>query len=258
LGDVWNVAFARASSVPGTYVIVYTENGLEYKGILHLSGAEENAKELTIKYPKLILRDKDWAVVSEIEMGKEIMFTKGDIRRVLFFEKLDRTDKSMTTLDSLVGYNTSRLITRLLIFGLVAIGLGFVVLWFLGVTINATGVVELEKALIEIDGFLIAFTGIIFTGMLAEVRSRVDRAFEQNATTVVERLEKTSRTLRLGALGSFVFFVISLASAVGSLSNSLAFPTSSTYLSVALVAPFGFMVEGLVLLLVNLSLLVLA
>jgi len=34
----------------------------------------------------------------------------------------------------------------------------------------------LTKDLIQIDGLLIAFTGIIFTGMLAEVRFRTERA----------------------------------------------------------------------------------
>lgn len=89
LGDPWNIIFDRVTRKGGKFAIIYTENGLEYKGFIHLSGAEQDNKELSIKYPKLILRDKDWNIANEIPMGKEILFTEKDIRRVLFFEKLD-------------------------------------------------------------------------------------------------------------------------------------------------------------------------
>ena len=94
LGDPWNIAFDRVTRRGGKFVIIYTESGLEYKGFVHLSGAEQDSKELSIKYPKLILRDKDWNIVDEIAMGKEILFTERDIRRVLFFEKLDESGSS--------------------------------------------------------------------------------------------------------------------------------------------------------------------
>jgi hypothetical protein len=91
LGDPWNIIFDRVTRKGGKFAIIYTDNGLEYKGFVHLSGAEQDSKEISIKYPKLILRDKDWNIVNEIPMGKEILFTEKDIRRVLFFEKLDES-----------------------------------------------------------------------------------------------------------------------------------------------------------------------
>jgi len=70
------------------YVLVYTQNGLEYKGELHYANGKETSKEMTIRKPKLILRDKKWKVLREIKMGKEILFTEKDIQRVVFFERV--------------------------------------------------------------------------------------------------------------------------------------------------------------------------
>lgn len=78
-GDAWNTAFSRVTRRGGEYAIIYTDNGLEYKGIVHLSGAEEDSKELSLKMPKLILRDPSWKVQDEIPMGEEILFTEKDV-----------------------------------------------------------------------------------------------------------------------------------------------------------------------------------
>ena len=61
---------------------------MEYKGILHYADAGKDKEGLTMRNPMLILRDKYWNVLDEIEMGREILFTEKDVLRVLFFDEL--------------------------------------------------------------------------------------------------------------------------------------------------------------------------
>lgn len=83
-GDSWDLCMGKASE-KGAWVIVYTKNGLEYKGQLHWSGkGQVTPREITIRKPKLILRDDTWKVLKEIKMGKEIFFTEEDIQRIVF------------------------------------------------------------------------------------------------------------------------------------------------------------------------------
>jgi hypothetical protein len=86
-GNCWNLSLKNASKKI-SYVLVYTKDGLEYKGQLHYSGGEETPQEITIRKPKLILRDKNWKVLREIEMGKEILFRESDIKRIVFFNEV--------------------------------------------------------------------------------------------------------------------------------------------------------------------------
>jgi len=148
-----------------------------------------------------------------------------------------------------------RLARTLLILVVVFILVSFPLFWFLGIALSAAGVVELEKTLIQVDGILIAFTGIIFTGMLSEIRSRTDRALLRSETfQLAERLARRGKALRVNALGNFVLLISSLTLSIGNLSAALAFPTIPTLLAVALVLPFSLLVGGLALLLVALFL----
>lgn len=80
---------SRADSTNNRWVIVYTENGLEYKGRIHIYGTEgDYRRELVIEEPKLIQRNGDGKVKCEIKIGKEILFSQKDIRRVAFLGEL--------------------------------------------------------------------------------------------------------------------------------------------------------------------------
>ena len=70
--------------------MVYTDNNLEYKGMMNYAGlcTEGEQREVILSNPKLILRDKDWNVLDEVEMGKEVLFTEKDVRRILFFDQI--------------------------------------------------------------------------------------------------------------------------------------------------------------------------
>jgi hypothetical protein len=89
-GSAWDHTFGWVTRIgqEGGLMMVYTNDGLEYKGELHMAGTDQERRDVVMRKPKLILRDKDWNIKNEIEMGKEILFVEGDIRRVVFFDDL--------------------------------------------------------------------------------------------------------------------------------------------------------------------------
>src|SRR2546425_4791465 len=101
-------------------------------------------------------------------------------------------------------------------------GVSYLVVLHFGTVLTASAVVELEKDLIQVNGLLIAFAGIIFTGMLAEVRFRTERALQATDQKHVERLDRTSKALRKSAFGGFLFFSASPGDAIGNLATALA------------------------------------
>lgn len=86
-GDCWE-ACVKAAADKGSYVLVYTSNGEEYKGELLLGSVAEAPKEIVIKNPKLIVRDSDWRVKTEFEIGKAMVFNESDIRRIVFLKDI--------------------------------------------------------------------------------------------------------------------------------------------------------------------------
>ena len=86
-GDCWEASMKQASK-KGCWVIVYTNDGREYKGILHYSGGGESPREISIRRPKIVLRDDEWKVSKEVKMGKEIFFQERDVQRIVFFREV--------------------------------------------------------------------------------------------------------------------------------------------------------------------------
>jgi len=86
-GDAWQASM-RVASRSGCWVIIHTKDGKEYKGILHYTGGKGEPREISIRKPKLILRDNNWKVLNEIEMGKEIFFKEVDLQRIVFFKEV--------------------------------------------------------------------------------------------------------------------------------------------------------------------------
>jgi len=86
-GDCWEASMKLASK-KGSWVIVYTKDGHEYKGILHYSGGGDSPREISIRRPKLILRDNKSKVSKEAKMGKEVLFQEKDIQRIVFFKEV--------------------------------------------------------------------------------------------------------------------------------------------------------------------------
>ena len=141
----------------------------------------------------------------------------------------------------------------MVVIALVLAGMAYLFLLHLNSTVSAAGVIELDKDLISTNGLMIAFTGIIFTGMLAEIRFRTERAIQVSDQQRADKLERTSRILRKTALVSFLFFALSLADAIGNLPDPLSSPSSRFSLATTFVLPVALMVGGLVSLMVALA-----
>jgi len=77
---VWDEELKRNAP---SWVLVYTKNGLEYKGVAVTWTVGDTPKELLIGRPKLIIRDKQWRVINEVVMGDSILFLEDDIARVV-------------------------------------------------------------------------------------------------------------------------------------------------------------------------------
>lgn len=86
-GNPWQAAM-RTASRKGSWVIVYTKDGKEYKGILHYSGGKGEKQQISIRKPKMIMRDDNWKVMQEFKMGKEIFFKEEDLQRIVFFKEV--------------------------------------------------------------------------------------------------------------------------------------------------------------------------
>ena len=134
----------------------------------------------------------------------------------------------------------------LIVLALVLAGMAYLILSHIGSYVSSSAVIELDKDLISTNGLMIAFTGIIFTGMLAEIRFRTERAIQVSDQQRANRLERTSKALRKTALASFLFFALSLSDAIGNLPDPLSSPSSTFSLATTFVLPVALMVAGLI------------
>jgi len=64
-------------------VSIITHDGKEYSGRLETTSTEDFPREITIKIPKLIIRDDTGNLQSKKEMGIQMLFTEKDIRRII-------------------------------------------------------------------------------------------------------------------------------------------------------------------------------
>jgi len=86
-GDSWDASMTTASK-EGSWVIIYTTKGQEYKGALHYSGGKGFSKEVSIRKPKQIFRDSNGNFLEQVEIGKEMLFSGDDIARIAFFQEV--------------------------------------------------------------------------------------------------------------------------------------------------------------------------
>lgn len=86
-GDCWEASM-NAASEEGSWVIIHTSDGNEYKGILHYTSTSGFQKELSIRNPKCIIRNSEGYLAEEVDIGKEIFFTERNIARIVFFKEV--------------------------------------------------------------------------------------------------------------------------------------------------------------------------
>lgn len=143
----------------------------------------------------------------------------------------------------------------LLVGGVLVVTTVVLVVEHAGASVSAAGTTELSKDLINASGLLLAFTGIIFTGMLAEIRFRTERAVQAEDAGRQQHLERTSVVLRRSAFASFVFFAAALAVAIGNLAASVQSPSGTFQMTTVFVAPSILAFGGIASLVVALALL---
>ena len=86
-GECWDVFWDALR--PGGYVLVFTEDGHEYKGWIQYSDSSEDKTELILGDPKLVIRNANHKVQKEIAMGEALFFTQKDIRRVVSLKPVE-------------------------------------------------------------------------------------------------------------------------------------------------------------------------
>jgi len=126
---------------------------------------------------------------------------------------------------------------RLPRWAIVALMAFLVILFFVGPDMPNSGVVQLETILVEVNGFLLAFISVAFTGMVAEIRSQSDLAVEQR--------KKLSKRIRVESIRGFFFLIISLIASIGVVTNAIAYPSGHTPEYFAYAFPVIFLVFGL-------------
>ena len=84
--DCWELSFKNASK-NGSWIIVYTNDGEEYLGKLHYNSGSTQPRELTIREPSKIIRNKE-GEYETMEWGEEILFQEKDIKRVVFISEV--------------------------------------------------------------------------------------------------------------------------------------------------------------------------
>jgi hypothetical protein len=82
-GDCWDAVMNDVWK-EGAWVAVFTTTGQEYRGFLNYLGGEGQPKEITIKEPTFVLRDKNWTLLKEVSVGEQMYFSEKDIARILF------------------------------------------------------------------------------------------------------------------------------------------------------------------------------
>src|SRR5947209_20467309 len=102
----------------------------------------------------------------------------------------------------------------LIVLALVLAGTTYLILSHTGSYVSSSAVIELDKDLISTNGLMIAFTGIIFTGALAEIRLRTERAIQVCDQPRPNTLETTAKALRRAALASIRLFALPLSEAI--------------------------------------------
>lgn len=91
--QVWSITLKRLNKNEGKFVTIFTSANSEFSGRIRIySAREDSPKEILIEDPIQIIRNEKMEVISEIEWGKEILFTEGDINRIILYESTRKDD----------------------------------------------------------------------------------------------------------------------------------------------------------------------
>ena len=87
-GDVWHrsVVEIQKRLLPPFFVIVHTDKQ-EIVGQLLSAGTGEQPKDLLIFQPKLIIRNPDFSVKEQMDLGSDLFIPEDSIRSIVFLSK---------------------------------------------------------------------------------------------------------------------------------------------------------------------------
>lgn len=92
-GQVWSIALKRLNAEEGKFITIFTTDNLEFSGKIRIySTREDSPREILIEDTIQIIRNKKMEAIEEVEWGKEILFTEGDIRRIIFYESTKKKE----------------------------------------------------------------------------------------------------------------------------------------------------------------------
>ena len=88
LHEPWSNFLVETSQDGASYVTVFTSDGCEIVGKLKQFTHKKNEpKEISIEDPYLIIRDENTKIPeSTMDIGKSVLFTEGDIKRIIAHE----------------------------------------------------------------------------------------------------------------------------------------------------------------------------
>ena len=82
-GNCFEYALGQVSE-RGSYVMIYTTDGREFKGMLRYYDSGGRGNQVIIENPKIVIRDESWKKKYEIPLGYRLLFLNESIREIVF------------------------------------------------------------------------------------------------------------------------------------------------------------------------------
>ena len=87
--ELWKTLMEKSSTKVNSIVTVFTKDSSEIRGILYGSCDEKGERDIAIKQPTKIFRDKDGRAFKEISHGNIMLVKQHDISRIAFDEPIE-------------------------------------------------------------------------------------------------------------------------------------------------------------------------
>jgi tellurite resistance protein TehA-like permease len=121
---------------------------------------------------------------------------------------------------------------------------------------------DLLKILIEVDGILLGFVGIVFAQLLSSIMYQQNVLYERilekrdevaNESKLLEFLGRRKFVLSLSTIGTFLFLILSIFSSMANIAKDAQFKPTDTYATFGvLFVPLSYVIVAVVLLIISL------
>jgi len=177
-----------------------------------------------------------------------------------------KVDKKLTSTYSIKSISRSRKVLTVLVALLASIGLVSTILYFSLQIIQlfpeymlVSTEIDLLKTMIQTDGILLGFVGIIFAQLFSSIlnqenilyRSILEKGDETgDIKKAIDFLDYRRNSLAFIIAFTFLFLLLSILGSMVNIAKNSELPPTDTFSSSILFAPLVFMVVGIVLLMV--------